>query len=182
MRLCFRRVAHAAGEADPMSIRWVRTCWRGSSARRSKHFWAAAVSLPRATARICGCAGSLRSVQSVTESRCRFFRLSSSRPMSVITRRGSIRRSSDNWYSTIRSTVSAAIPRRRATSSAVLPINDRSTNCSKREVEAVSCRLNGGMRCWRCSRTGHRGGTGPGRSRSWAGPRHRGRGRPEEWS
>ena len=132
-----------------MSTRWVRTCWRCSSERRSKHFRAAAVSLPRATAKIWGRAGSLRSVMSVTSSRCRFFKLSSSRPMSVITRCGSIRRSSAHWYSTMRSTVSAEIPRRRATSSAVLPISDRSTNCSKRSVEAVSFRLKGGMMCWR---------------------------------
>src|SRR5512133_942500 len=65
-RLFFNRVAHAAGSADPMSTRWVRTCWRCSSERRSKHFWAAAVSLPRATAKIRGRAGSLRSVRSVT--------------------------------------------------------------------------------------------------------------------
>jgi hypothetical protein len=54
--------------------------------------------------------------------------------MSVITRWGSIRRSSANWFSTIRSTVSAEIPSLRAMSSAVLPISDRRTNCSKRSV------------------------------------------------
>src|SRR5512135_1586250 len=65
-RLFFSRTAHAAGEADPRSTRWVRTCWCCSSESRSRHFNAAAVSLPRATARIFGWVGSLRSVINVT--------------------------------------------------------------------------------------------------------------------
>src|SRR5512135_1049188 len=51
-RLFFNRATHAAGYAEPMSTRWVRTCWCCSSVRRSKHFKAAAVSLPRATPKI----------------------------------------------------------------------------------------------------------------------------------
>src|SRR3954447_24039671 len=57
--------------------------------------------------------------------------------MSVITRVGSIRRCSFSWYSTMCSTVSAEIPRRRATSSAVLPMSDRSTSCLGGDPQAA---------------------------------------------
>jgi len=98
----------------------------------ARHCLAAAVSRPRATASTLGDSGSVRSVITVTYSLCRFFRLISSIPTCLITCDGSIFRSSFNWFSTISATVSAEMPNRLATSSALLPMSIRSTYSSKR--------------------------------------------------
>ena len=71
-----------------MSARYVCTCCRCSAVSFSRHFRAAASSRPSATASTSGRSGSVRSVRMVTYSLCRFFRLSSSMPTSVITRCG----------------------------------------------------------------------------------------------
>ena len=66
----------------------------------------------------------------------RFFRLISSMPISVITRFGSIFMAwpSASWFFTMKRTVSAEMPSRRATSASLEPMSIRSTSFSKRYV------------------------------------------------
>lgn len=72
-------------------------------------------------------------------------------PRSVITRFGSIVMtwSSASWFLTMKRTVSAEMPSRRATSASLEPMSICSTHFSKRKVYAVSLRLNGANRSWR---------------------------------
>ena len=72
----------------------------------------------------------------VTYSLWRFFKLISSMPISVITRFGSITIAwlSANWFFTMNRTMSAEMPRRRATSASLEPMSIRSTCFSKRYV------------------------------------------------
>jgi hypothetical protein len=72
-----------------MSARYVRTCRRCSSDSFSRHFRPAASSRPSATASTSGRSGLVKSVKIVTYSLCRFFKLNSSIPTSVINRWGS---------------------------------------------------------------------------------------------
>ena len=142
--LCGSCAFPAAANAGLMSVRCVRTCDRCSTLKRFRHSSAAAWSGPFDTARIRGDFGSLRSVRMVTYSLCRFLRLISSKPTSVITRSGLICCASCKRCVTIDATISALMPKRRATSSSVEPISIRSTCYSNRNVCVTCLRLNGG--------------------------------------